>query len=287
MARRNDENAPMLPGLDGPPAPKPSAPRARLRASAPPRNSFSTPRLIAGTMAAAVVLIASLYAFHRVEQFLIRDPRFVLSLSDGFSPGTVQFIGAAHASSRALEAVFAEDAGVSVYLIPLDRRRSTLRTVDWVKDATVARLWPNRLVVSVTERKPVAFVTLASSRVALIDEDGVILAPAKDRFTLPVLAGVRASDPLADRRERVQRMLRLLSELGAAAQQISEIDVSDRDNLKVVEPFDGRSVTLLLGDHNFAVRHQNFLDHFAEIRRKLPGAATLDLRLEDRITVVE
>ena len=285
MARRNREDALLLPGMEDPPAPKPVRPR--VRSAAPARSSFSAPRLTAGVIAAAVVLIASLYAFHRVEQFLIRDSRFVLTASDGFSPGTIQFIGAAHASERSLEAVFAEDVGLSVYLIPLDRRRSTLRTVDWVKDATVARLWPNRLVVSVAERKPVAFVTLGSGRIALIDEDGVILAPARDRFTLPVLAGVRASDPLADRRERVQRMLRLLSELGSAAQQISEVDVSDRDNLKVTEPFDGRSVTLLLGDHNFAVRHQNFLNHFAEIRRRLPGAATLDLRLEDRITVVE
>jgi len=29
------------------------------------------------------------------------------------------------------------------------------------------------------------------------------------------------------------------------------------------------------------------VNHFDEIRHKLPGASTLDLRLEDRITVVE
>jgi hypothetical protein len=116
---------------------------------------------------------------------------------------------------------------------------------------------------------------------------GYRLPPAKDRFTLPVLAGVRAGDPISDRRESVQRAMRLTKELGEAAQKISEIDVSDRDNLKVSEPFEGRIVTLMLGDRDFAVRHQNFLNHFAEIKRKLPGAATLDMRLEDRITVVE
>ncbi len=59
-----------------------------------------------------------------------------------------------------------------------------------------------------------AFVTLAPSRFALIDEDGVILPPAPDRFTLPVLTGVRASDPLEERRDRVHRMLRLTRDLG-------------------------------------------------------------------------
>jgi hypothetical protein len=57
--------------------------------------------------------------------------------------------------------------------------------------------------------------------------------------------------------------------------------------LKVTVPYDGRAETLLLGDHNFALRYQNFVRNYPEIKRRLPGAATLDLRLEDRITVVE
>jgi cell division protein FtsQ len=257
----------------------------------PPKNQGQTPfptrRLIAGSILTAVLLVASLYAFHRLEQFLIRDPRFELSGGASAGPESLTVAGASHASPGAIEAVFAEDFGRSVYLIPLADRCVTLRTVDWVKDAAVARLWPNRLVVKITERTPAAFITLGSGRVALIDEDGVILPPAKDRFTLPVLAGVRAGDPISDRRECVQRAMRLMKELGDAAQRISEIDVSDRDNIKVSEPFDGRIVTVHLGDRDFGRRHQNFLNHFAEIKRKLPGASTLDLRLEDRITVIE
>jgi hypothetical protein len=46
-------------------------------------------------------------------------------------------------------------------------------------------------------------------------------------------------------------------------------------------------VTLLLGDRDYAMRYQNFIRNYPEIKRRLPGAATLDMRLEDRITVVE
>ena len=193
--------------------------------------------------------------------------------------------------------MFAEDFGRSVYLIPMSERRASLRTVDWIKDASVARFWPNRIVVGVSERKPVAFVALGSPsdtasgvdsrRAALIDEEGVILPAARDRFTLPVLLGVRASDPLADRRERVQRMLRLMKDLGDASRAVSEVDVSDPDNLKVSEPFDGRMVTLLLGDRNFALRHQNFCEPLRRDPAEAARRSVLDLRLEDRITVVE
>jgi hypothetical protein len=85
----------------------------------------------------------------------------------------------------------------------------------------------------------------------------------------------------------VALVLRLLKEIGDARKDISEVDVSDRGNLKVTVPYEGGMVTLLLGDTHFQLRYTNFRNHIAEIKRKLPGASTLDLRLEDRITVVE
>ncbi len=243
-------------------------------------------KIVLRVLAGAAVLGAGLYGFHRVEQFLIRDPRFALNGTDG-GASTLEIRGASHASAGALEAAFREDSGRSVYLMPLAARRVALRNVDWVKDAAVARAWPNRVLVEVSERTPVAFVTLAPSRFGLIDEDGVILPPAPDRFHLPVLTGVNLNDSLEDRRKRVHRLTSLMASLGAAAAGIAEVDVSDASNLKVKQPSGGRMVTLLLGERNFAVRYQNFVTHFSEIQQKLPGAATLDLRLEDRITVVD
>jgi cell division protein FtsQ len=257
-------------------------------------RSFLTPRWIAGTIAAALLLIATLYAFRTLEQFLIRDARFTLNepgappgSASASPPASLEIAGSTHASAQAIQAVFAEDFGRSVYLIPIADRRLTLRTVDWVKDASVARFWPNRIVVGVAERKPVAFLSMGSSPPALIDEEGVILPPAQDRFTLPLLLGVSASDALPVRRERVRRLLALMKDLGSAAGSVTEVDVSDPDNLKISEPFEGHAVTLLLGDRNFALRHRNFVNYYAEIRKKMPGSAVLDLRLEDRITVVK
>lgn len=270
----------MLPDVDIEPK------RPRQRGGTPARRGVSIGRVVAIALGFCVALVASLYLFHRLEQFLILDPRFALAGTEG-DAAAIEIAGAAHASRSQIERVFAIDLYRSVYLLPLADRRDALRSVAWVKDASIARLWPNRVVVKVEERKPVAFLTLGPSRFALIDEDGVILPPAADRFALPVLIGVRPSDAVPDRRDRVHRMLRLARDLGDDARNISEIDVSDRDNLKVTVPQSGHMVTLLLGDRNFALRYRNFVNHFSEIKRRLPDAATLDLRLEDRITVVE
>jgi cell division protein FtsQ len=261
----------------------------RTKARAP----FVFDRISATKLAAYVVLFllcsgGALYAFNVMEQFLISDPRFALNGPEGGEDApTLAITGGSHVSQRAIRAVFNDDLGMSVYLIPIRDRSARLRSIDWVKDASIARFWPNRLIVHVRERVPVAFISLGPQKFSLIDEDGVLLPPVHDRFRLPVITGVRASQPVAERRDRVRRMVRVTDELGEASQRLAEIDVSDKDNLKVTEPYDGRMLTLLLGDHNFAVRYDNFVRHYQDIRKRLPDASTLDLRLEDRITAVE
>ena len=267
-----------------------TTPRPRARVSQPPdaKAQASRIKIAVSIIAVTVLLGAALFGWHQFELFLIRDARFALNGPDGPDDASaIQVEGATHASRRAIEATFADDLGRSIYLLPLADRRATLRTVDWVKDSTVARVWPNRLLVRVSERRPVAFVALSPSRFGLMDEDGVILPTAADRFHLPVLRGVRSRDPIADRRDRVQRMLRVLRDLRDNADKIAEVDVTDRGDIKVTQSYDGHMVNLVLGDQHFAQRYQNFVNHYAEIREKLPNASSLDLRLEDRITVVD
>jgi len=283
MARKPPEENGVLPGME----PEGTTPRPRVRVSNP-RPPAARLRIAVRVVISALVLVAGLYGFHRTEQYLIRDPRFALVEPEG-TEGTVglKIQGGPHVSRRAVQQVFRDDVGRSVYTLPFEDRATSLRTLDWVRRASVARVWPNLVLVQITERSPVAFVTLGASRFGLIDEEGVILPPVADRFHLPVLKGVRSSDPVPERRDRVRRMLRMMRELGDTASQISEVDVSDAANLKVSQPYEGRMVKLHLGDQNFGVRYRNFTAHYREIREKLPNAGTLDLRMEDRITVVD
>jgi cell division protein FtsQ len=290
MARKPYSGTDLLPGME-PEAEQvytmPPPAKQRRATATPKRPAISRARLIAMALATFIVLGGSIYAFFVVERFLIRDPRFVINGSEAGAGATLKIIGAKHASLGAIETVFASDLGRSLYLVPLDERLTTLRTVDWVREASVARVWPNSLLIRVSERTPVAFIKLSASRFGLIDADGVILPRVKGGFSLPVLTGVKEADSLAKRREGVQRMLRASSELGAAMRDISEVDVSDPENLTVSQASGTGIVKLILGDHNFAARYQSFVKNYDQIRKHAPDANVLDLRLEDRVIAAE
>ncbi|MEP6963132.1 MAG: FtsQ-type POTRA domain-containing protein, partial [Acidobacteriota bacterium] len=233
MKRKAYDDSEMLPGLEAQSEASAKAAPSKTRASKRPINRLTKVRLIVGCVALVLFTTTSIYAFHVAEAFLIRDSRFAIPVLEGTSEPAVVIAGAQHASLESIENVFAQDIGRSLYLVPMQDRLTALHHIAWIRDASIARIWPNRLMVNIAERTPVAFVTLPSSRFGLIDAEGVILPPAADTFNLPVLRGIKPSEPLLIRRASVQRLLRLTADLGEAIKDISEIDVTDTENVAV------------------------------------------------------
>ncbi len=246
-------------------------------------------------IAGVILMVSTLFAWHTTEEFLIKDNRFRVAESEDFRGRSPNLIveGVQYASTSQIRHVFAEDLGRSLYLVPIEKRRLELLEIDWVEDATVSKVWPSTLKILIHERVPVAFVRLTPnhkdgmSRLALIDKDGHILRPrVAAQFTLPVMTGIRESETLENRRARVRRVLGMLKEIGPLAGQISEINVTDPNNLIVAEHVDKAVVNLMLGDDNYAERLQSFLTNYSAIQEKRPDAKTLDLRVDGVITAV-
>jgi cell division protein FtsQ len=236
-----------------------------------------------------VMLIVLLYAGGEIRRFVRSDPRFTLAGPDDRGAG-LTMEGVVHASRLRVLSTFAPDFGRSVFQAPIDERRRRLLAIDWVEDASIARIWPNRMAVRIKERKPVAFVNLPSpggtgSRVLLIDAEGVLLEPPpQSHFAFPVLSGITEEHNEAERRQRVQAMLHLIDDLGPLGKDISEVNAATPENLAIVTQVEGTALELALGNHNFSQRLQNFLEHYPEIRRHSGNARAFDLRLDDRIT---
>ena len=261
--------------------------------SGPSDRVYKALRLTLTLFAVTATLFMAAAAYSQVEQLLISDPRF--RLPGPSNPGErspyVQIEGLHYASEEQILQVFARDFERSLYLCPISERRIRLLAIDWVKDASVSRIWPNRLVVHITERQPVAFAQLrvadGTLRYGLIDEDGVLLNPrVPRRLKLPVLTGFPHTDTEEKRRERVRQFLRMKQEIGPTLMQnISEINAGDLDNLKVTQLMDGHAVVLMMGNRDFRSRLENFISSYGEIQTRHPKAAVLDLRFTGRIIV--
>lgn len=243
-------------------------------------------------LVSAAIALGVLFAFYRADRFVATHPLFMVNPApapNALSPN-VNVEGAAHTSVKELRTVFAKDEGRSAFHMPIAERRAELERLQWIKQASLYRVWPNRIDVKVVERTPVAFVELPGgghnslSRARLIDEEGYLL-PFQDsrRRSLPVLTGVSEAQRREVRAGLVRKMRDLLTELGPSAAKISEIDLTDPDNVKIVYPTERRALTLILGKEDWRLRMDTFLLNLDEIREKMPNAIELDLRAPDRI----
>src|SRR5271157_2585729 len=165
--------------------------------------------------------VSTALAGFKVRQYALTDPQFTLSRD---RPDALAIQGLDYTPRTKVERVFAADFDHSIFSVPLAERRRRLLAIDWVEDASVSRIWPDRLLVRIRERKPVAFV-LFRSGVLLIDAHGVLLdPPAQAHFAFPVLSGVRQDETEDQRRERVHALLRLQEDMGYMAKDISEVN---------------------------------------------------------------
>lgn len=231
-------------------------------------------------MALGGVAVTAAYA---VGVYLSGSPRFV------FREG-LAVAGAAHFSPDQIARVFAGDAGRSIYDVPLERRRQEILSLPWVENAFVSRGWPNRLRVQIEERQPVAFVRTRSGALSLVDREGTLLpVPRKGKFPYPMLTGVNESQPAADRRQRVARMLAVLQDLDREepprSGEISEIDLTDPADAAVTVASAGSAVLLHLGPEHFLERYKYFLEHIEAWRGQYGAVESVDLRYEKQVIV--
>lgn len=244
-------------------------------------GSGSRWRLGLGILGLGALCVSTGMAALKVRQYVDRSAQFKLSR---YQNGALTIDGLRYASHSRVLHVFSGDFGRSIFAIPLDERRRRLLAIDWIEDASVSRIWPDRLQVRVRERRPVAFVYFREG-LLLIDADGVLLdPPPQAQFSYPVLSGVSEDEPQAAREEHVRAMMRLLDDMGYQSRDVSEVNTADLDNLRIIAKVDNRAIELIMGDMNFGRRYQNFVAHYQEIKKQSPDVKTFDLRLDDRIT---
>ena len=112
---------------------------------------------------------------------------------------------------------------------------------------------------------------------------------AQHHYSFPVVTGIDANDPLPSRKARMAVYQRLLSELDANGQhfsdQISEIDLTDPEDARVLMPEQGADILAHFGEDHFLERYQRYKAHIAEWRQQYPKLAEVDLRYDQQVVL--
>jgi len=108
-------------------------------------------------------------------------------------------LGNEHASAEELAAATGIGPGTPLGSLDLVAVEAALAGHPWVRRARVAALPPDRLILAVEEREPVAVARLGGVA-RLVDRDGTAFAPAGEDTGLPELrgAGTPGGPPLAE-----------------------------------------------------------------------------------------
>lgn len=267
--------------------------RSRRRIS--PRKGGLVRRLMAHRMgrillATGTLLICVLLGvcFWMVRSFFLTDPHFRID-----SSAQIQSVGNVEFSRAQLLQVFGSDIGRNIFYVPLAKREAALEAAPWIKHAEVMRLLPDTLRIRIEERTPVAFVRIGHD-IELIDADGTILnmAPttlAAHHYSFPVVTGLDPNGTPESRVERMQLFERFLAAINSGgsrlSEQLSEVDLSDLDDVRAIVPAQGTDILLHFGSSDFLARFHAYQDHIAAWRQQYPNLSAVDLRYERQVVL--
>jgi cell division protein FtsQ len=241
--------------------------------------------LACGVLTAAGIVLTAGYAF---KTYLEHDSRFRIE-----GTGNIETSGLSEVTRADVLPVFGEDVGRNVFFVPLSQRRKQLEKIPWIEKATVMRVLPDELRISVVERQPAAFVR-HGQQIGLVDANGVLLnmspsSMTRHHYSFPVVTGIDGGDPLPSRKTRMAVYGRLISELDSTgkhlSEQISEIDLTDPEDARVLMPEQGADILAHFGDDQFLTRYERYKAHIAEWRQQYPRLASVDLRYESQVVL--
>jgi cell division protein FtsQ len=271
--------------------------RIAVRRSPIPKRAVNRLKwLLLGVSILAIVAAAGA-ALYRYGQ---HSWRFRIDSSD-----QIEITGAQHVTHAQILEVMGGDIGRNIFFVPLAQRQRQLGQIPWVESASVMRFVPNRLRVEIHERTPVAFARIGA-HISLIDAGGTLMelapggkhtgAPSTPgfgvmgwKYSFPVIAGMNAGEPLSTRAARMKNFNELVRQLDSGgarySKDISEVDLSDPEDVKVLAAGPSGEILVHLGSGDYLSRYKIYLTHVQQWRQQFDKLESVDLRYDGQIIV--
>jgi cell division protein FtsQ len=257
--------------------------RVSVRRGSLPRKTANRLLWVGAALVALAILGAAGLGLYRYGK---RSWRFRVDSSD-----QIEVTGAEHVAHVQIMEVMGGDIGRNIFFVPLGQRKRQLEEIPWVESASVMRFVPNRLRIEIHERTPVAFARIGS-HISLIDAGGTLmeLAPGgKHKYSFAVIVGMNAGEPLSTRAARMKNYNQLVRELDSGgahySQELSEVDVSDPEDAKVLAADANGEVLIHLGSGNYLQRYKAYVTHVQQWRQQFEKLDSVDLRYDGQIIV--
>jgi cell division protein FtsQ len=206
----------------------------------------------------------------------LADVRDAVANAAGFRIAEIALSGNRQTTREEVLAIAGVTGRTSLLFFDVDVARTKLKANPWIADATVLKLFPDRLQVGITERRPFALWQI-NGKVSVIADDGTVLEPyVARRFTrLPFVVGRGAQ-------VRAQAFLAQLDRFPAIRAQVrASILVAERRwNLRFTNGLDVR-----LPEDDVAGALQRLVALDSEKKLLSRDIVAVDLRLPDRVTV--
>jgi cell division protein FtsQ len=213
-----------------------------------------------------------------------RSWRFRIESSD-----SIEIFGLQNVTRSQVIEVMGGDIGRNIFFVPLGLRKKQLEQIPWVESASVMRFVPNRIRIEIQERTPVAFARIGP-KILLVDDAGTLMElPARKKFSFPVIVGMNSGEPLSTRAARMKIYRELVAQLDAGgahySSDLSEVDLSDPDDVKVLANNRDGEVLVHLGSGDYLHRYKTYVSHVQEWRQQFQKLESVDLRYERQIIV--
>jgi len=205
-----------------------------------------------------------------------------------FMLDTIEVLGTQRASSIEVERALHGYLGRNVFDLNLHQVKMRVRDHRWVQDASVKRILPATLRVTVSERTPAA-LAVVGGLAHVVDDTGFVIGLAEGGLAddLPVLTGLGGLDDsslIASLQRGVGLLQRLHQRAGAFAGDISEMEISRPDRVTVRTV--ARGPQLLLDPVAVERNVVEYLELREKIEERLGAADYVDLRWNDRVSVM-
>jgi cell division protein FtsQ len=206
----------------------------------------------------------------------LSDTRNAAANAIGFRITSVAITGRKQLTQDEVLAVGGVNGRSSLLFLDAASARDKLKADPWISDATVQKLYPGRLQIDITERKPFA-LWQENGRVSVIAADGTVLEPyvARRFVSLPLVVGKGAET-------RARDFLSLLAQYPQVRSQVKAIVyVGERRwNLRLA---DGIDVRLPEFEVEKALATLSKMDKESGLFSR--DITAIDMRLPDRLTV--